>query len=136
MTGADTDIVLFCPECGSPSLEISSPLIQDVRGSICTCLSCEWSGREVDLLKMPVSHGFEGKDGIIRAMMNDMKNSLATTFTPVFGRFLLRWGFLTQPVSIAQVRRYTVAIAGAVIQAVIQERQKLENESDGRTKSS
>ena len=122
-----TDVVHFCPACGSPSLEMDDSLLVAV-DSACSCKACSWEGKRSDLIATPIIHEFASSEETIKAMMGDLRTLLARNFVETFGRFLVKWGFLDRPINVQQLGRYTVAVATSVIQAVLEERQRSEKE--------
>jgi predicted RNA-binding Zn-ribbon protein involved in translation (DUF1610 family) len=134
-TGTQTqDVVRFCPECGSPSIESGAVLLEG-SSTPYRCNACSWHGKEQDLLHMPFVHDFTGKEEMIKALMGDLRTVIAKWCATPIGSFLLKWGFLHSErnngqikLNEKQVSRYMVAISKAVLVSIIEERQKMEEE--------
>lgn len=140
-TGQETkDVVKFCPECGSPSIEEQAIgiLSGDIGKLACKCSACGWVGVVADLLSVPFSHELGGKDNIIKALMGDLRVTLARHCSTPLGAYLLKWGFLEKEgykgqvvLNRQQLARYMTAISKAVLTAVIEERKQMERERVG-----
>src|SRR3972149_5419964 len=101
----------FCPRCGSPS--IFSPLVVVVAdgGNPAECRACPWKGDRKDLAGAPFKHEFQSDRDMAQSMMRTLRNVLAKSAAVPYGSFLLKWGFLAQPVSALQLGRYMDSIA-------------------------
>lgn len=121
------DAAYFCPSCGSPTLEsehmVGAILAPDASTPV-SCRACKWTGTRQELAAVPILHEFTGSEEMVRQMVLDLRRVLVKTFTPTFGPFLLKWGFLDQPVRTEQLGRYTVAVVSAVMRAVIAEKDR------------
>ena len=134
-TGQETpDVVKFCPECGSPSIQEKTIGIftGDLGKVTCVCTACEWVGTVADLLVVPFSHELGGKDNIVRELMGGLRVTLAKYCAVPIASYLIKWGFLDktldEPVLNRQLARYMTAISKAVLTAIIVEREQLEKE--------
>lgn len=117
----------FCPKCHSPNVERSGLLVEGYDGDA-ECNSCKWSGRTSQLAQSTFKHGFQSDEEIASSMMRDLRNLLAKTVAHSYGKFLLKWGFLDQPISSLQLATYLEAIANAVVKTIVETRKKLVEE--------
>ena len=124
----DSSTAYFCPECGSPSLDL--PLLT---GGPATCKACKWTGKSQALLGLPFTHEHGTDESIALSLMSDLRVLLSKDLAVPFGRFLLKWGFLDNPIKPAQMGRYLAAIATAVIKTIVEERQKMDMERGSGT---
>jgi predicted RNA-binding Zn-ribbon protein involved in translation (DUF1610 family) len=124
------DVVYFCPQCGSPSVDrkVTSILLGDAPRTPASCRACKWEGLDSDLIGTPLVHEFANAEEIIKSMMGDLRLVLSKAFAPSFLPFLKKWGFLEEPIQQKQAMRYLVAVAKACMDAVIAERVKIEEE--------
>ena len=109
-----------CPKCSSPRVEYGS-----LSGARATCLSCGWVGLATELLSVVFSHEFSDKEDMIRRMVTDLRNVMAAGAAVPFARFLVKWGFLGQPVRPKELARYMKAAVAAMVTSVIEERGKI-----------
>jgi hypothetical protein len=114
----------FCPKCQSP-VEVPVTLL-GVPGDV-RC-SCGWYGMHTELAVSKFKHEFASDEEIANRMSSDLRNLLAKTAGSSYAAFLLKWGFLDQPVQRAQLARYLQDIAKAVVPAIIETRKKLVEE--------
>ena len=122
--GSKVEAVYLCPECGSPSLEYPYET-----GLVATCLACGWSGKQDQMFVTPIVHMEGSADNIVTQLVNGLRRLLATPkFGIPFGKFLVKWGFIEQPVNTKILGRYYAACAVGIVTAVIKERQKIEKE--------
>lgn len=115
----------FCPKCHNPvdiPMSIFSAPIE-VR-----CAACDWSGTHLQLVQSSFKHEFKSDEEIAQSMMTDLRNLLAKSAASTYGRWLLKWGFLDQPVQAAQLGRYIMEIAKAVTKTVIELRKTIVEE--------
>lgn len=122
----------FCPTCGSPSVETQTlGLISPeavTRGNRASCKACGWAGRDTELLATPFQHGFANSEEVINNLMGDFRVLMSKEFLVPFGKFLIKWGFLSVPLQPAQITRYLVRASHAALLAVFAERQREEEE--------
>jgi hypothetical protein len=117
----------MCPECGSPAVALVSPVFSASPASPCVCKACGWEGNKNQLVGIPFSHDWGSDEGLIEALMSDLRVLLAKEVGKTFVGFLIRWGFMPSPDS-KLLARYLSRIAKAVIEAVLNERLELEKE--------
>lgn len=122
----------FCPKCTN-AVEISTHL-----GLVGTqvpvhCGGCGWDGDQSELAQASFSHEFKSPEEISKAMVTDLRNVLAKSSAVVYGRFLLKWGFMGEPIRSAELGRYLMNIANATVQAIIQTRAELMREATSGT---
>lgn len=115
----------FCPSCGAP-VEVPTVLFGGPTPVICS--ACSWTGAHVQLAAYPFKHGFADDDAIVEAMATDLRNVLAKTAAQTYGSFLLKWGFLDQPIRAEQLGAYISAISRAVLKTVIETRRVIVEE--------
>lgn len=114
----------FCPSCGSPAVNVQSVTLHG--GAMpASCDSCGWQGATTQLAVAPFKHGFANDEEIARTMSTELRNLLSKTAGQTYGRFLLKWGFMDEPVSALQLATYLDAIAKAVVRTIVQTRQQL-----------
>lgn len=113
----------FCPKCGSPGVDCSALI-----GGQASCRMCDWSGPTTDLTNHVFRQENGSEDQIARMFLTEIKNLVGSDFAVPMGKFLLKWGFLDQPVSAGDLARYLTSVARAVANAVLVERQELEKE--------
>jgi len=123
-------VAMLCPQCSSPALtrQNSHLLLEDPLDAAATCGGCGWNGKEKDLVALPFRHELGSDEGIAIALMNDMRAVIAGHLSGPVGKFLMKWGFLSSPLSTAEFSRYMSAIARSVLTTIIQEREKIEKE--------
>lgn len=128
VTGAIQDLVYACPSCGSPSVKYSE------LGGDASCGACPWNGDSTKLIGVQFSHEFAGgRDEIIQRMMVDLRNTLASSAARSIGSFLLKWGFMDQPIKAQQLARYLAAVSRAMTVAIFVERKKMVEEKNAAT---
>ncbi len=126
-----SDVVYQCPQCGSPAVEYG-----ELVNSSASCRACKWVGLREQLLATPFEHMLGTRDGIGFELFNDVRRLLTNSpaFLVSLGGFLARWGFvdLTRPQNevVRTTTRYVAAIASALLRAVIEERNKIEEEAN------
>lgn len=64
----------------------------------------------------------------LEAMVSDLRNIVAADMSKALGRFLLKWGFFSNGVQPAELSRYVVAVAAAMMRAILETRQEIEQE--------
>lgn len=125
-TGRETaGVAYFCPKCSNP-VEIQSSL-QGAPIPV-QCGGCGWRGVHLELHAAPFKHEFRDDNEIADLMGKDLRTMLAQTAAQTYGRFLLKWGFLDQPIMPAQLGRYMTAIAKAVVTTVVETRKQMTEE--------
>lgn len=117
----------FCPQCSSPNVERSGKLVEGYDADA-KCLTCPWTGKESELAQASFSHEFKSPEEITKAMVTDLRNALAKSSAVVYGKFLLKWGFMGEPILAAELGRYLMNIASATVKAIIQTRAELTKE--------
>ena len=122
--------VELCPACGSTDVETTTKgiLTGEVDTNRAKCGACSWEGIVGDLLTQKFSHEMGSDEQILKAMATDLRNILAEDFSMSFGRFLMKWGFISEGVTPQVLSRYVVAIARATLEAIVIERRKIEQE--------
>jgi len=65
---------------------------------------------------------------LVQTMVEDLRNVLAQDFAKSFGRFLMKWGFISPNVTPKELSRYIVAIAQATMTAILNTRRNIEQE--------
>lgn len=116
----------FCPKCHNPITILGFSLTLSKR--VVACGACDWGGTEDQLAQSSFKHGFLSDDEIMQTMMRDLRNLLAKTVAQSYGSFLLKWGFLDQPISGLQIAHYIDAIAKSVVTTIIETRKTLVEE--------
>lgn len=121
----------FCPTCQSP-VEVPAMLISNRQPVVCA--GCGWDGFYDQLLQTTFKHEFKSDEAIAGQLVVEVRNLLAKHSAAIYGSFLLKWGFLDQPIQAAQLGRYIMEIAKATVTAIIQTRKTLaEEKARGRT---
>lgn len=124
-------LALFCPECGSPSLqgeEFSSIQVFERNHSQFECKSCGWKGERRKLLASPFKHEFDSDDALRDALYKDLRNLLAKDAGKAYAEFLVKWGFISPPLTSEALTRYLKAIAKGTLSSIVLERAKIEQE--------
>jgi hypothetical protein len=125
-------VAYFCPKCTN-AVEVSTHLGLVGNQIPVHCTGCGWSGDQAELAQASFSHEFKSPEEISKAMVTDLRNALAESSAIVYGRFLLKWGFMGEPVRGAELGRYLMNIANATVQSIIQTRSELMKESTSGT---
>ena len=126
-TGQETEAAVhLCPECGSADVDTASMELMGKLGAGCN--SCPWVGGAEDLVVQQFKHEMGSDEKLIQTMVEDLRNVLAADFAKSFGRFLMKWGFISSGVSPKELSRYIVAIAQATMTAILNTRRKIEQE--------
>jgi hypothetical protein len=120
--------VYFCPQCGSPSLELPT-----LGGGTAKCNACQWEGPSKHLLVTQIRHELGDTEQLIEKFMTELRVNLAKHCAKIFGTLLHRWGFLgtemrdgEEILSTKQLSRYMAAIAHASLLAIIRVREEIE----------
>jgi hypothetical protein len=99
-----------------------------------SCRACRWSGRKDDLVVMPVKHELGSNEEILISMYRRWREVFGKSAKDI-ARFLLEWGFITAREEGGKLRmdpkllaRYVSAAASHSLAAILEERQKLEQE--------
>jgi hypothetical protein len=127
-----TDKGYFCPSCGGANVTASALAGGDAKCNICT-----WKGRVEELATFHFTHDMGSPEEVFKAFFMDMRKVLARDFATVMGQMLIKWGFMDAPDKqnhariVRVLNRYMGAIARAVCEAIIAERQKMEREKHG-----
>ena len=116
--------VLFCPECGSPSVSASDLV------PIAVCKACGWEGSSSKLVKTSFSQEHGGKEQMFIALSGDLRVLIAKHVAKPFANFLMKWGFMygDGAIQTRQLGRYLSAASRAMLESVIEERSKMEKE--------
>lgn len=124
-------VAYFCPKCHSPSLRIPKTTIlgSEQAGVAAHCNACGWEGPPSELVKHLFKHEFQSEAEIAEMLMKDLRNVIAKTAAQTYGVFLMKWGFLDQPITAHQLAIYLEAIAKAIIPAVVAARQRIVEEN-------
>ncbi len=133
IAGNPQEPLRLCPDCGSPSVDYST-----LEGGEAACKVCTWAGRKDSLLVVPVPQGI-GSDGATLVSMYNSWRVLFRAFAKDIAQFLLEWGFLTAKeeqgklsLNPKDLARYVATAASASLTAIVEERQKIEQEkTDG-----
>lgn len=64
----------------------------------------------------------------LEAMVADLRNIVAEDMSKALGRFLMKWGFFANGPTSAELSRYVVAVAAAMMRAILETRQQIEQE--------
>lgn len=129
--------VVFCPDCGSPSIDTTATGIfaSDPGKLGCSCRACGWKGVVADIATATFQHSFGSDEELAKAIAGDLRLLLAKECASPLGKFLMKWGFLDvqttkqgAAISARQLGRYMSAIARALLTSVIEEREKMEKE--------
>lgn len=136
MKNTSRAVAVFCPECGSASIAkaVAAGVAIDLGANTqYKCGSCSWEGPKSEVIAVPFSHAFGDDEGIIQAMMGDLRKVMAKTFAPTFLPFLLKWGFMEQPVDVKSATRWIAVVAHGVLTSVLEERKRVaeEHKQDG-----
>lgn len=124
-------VAVFCPRCGSASIAKSAAMGSAIDLGDSTsylCGACKWEGPRSEVLAVPFTQGQGDDESIIRSMMGDLRTTLAQKFASAFLPFLLKWGFLSQPLDTKVVARYIAAVAAGILTSVLAERKKIAEE--------
>lgn len=121
------DVVRFCPQCGSPSVDFSSLVGGDAK-----CRACDWAGVREKLLLVPINHAFVNGEEALVNMMSALRRHLSGELGVPYLKFLLEWGFIQADLqNIAGTldrkifSRYLAVIARAIMVALLEEREKI-----------
>lgn len=118
--------VKMCPDCGSADVDTASVEFAGTLGAGCN--SCPWVGSTGDLVVQQFRHEMGSDEQIFKSMVTDLRNILAKEFLGSFGKFLMKWGFISKGVTPVILSRYVVAVAQATMSAILEERRKIEQE--------
>lgn len=123
------DQARVCPKCHGPAVDYS-----EMAGGEASCRNgaCGWRGRREELVVIQFSHQFADQQEMLRHMSKDLRNTIARSAAQDFGRFLVKWGFLSQPLQPREMARYFAAMAVGIVKAIFEERQKILEETSGR----
>lgn len=121
-----TAVAHFCPRCGSASISGSSTVVLLSESKV-RCEACGWSGSRDMLAAVPFSHELGGQEDIVKALMADLRGTIAREAGPSFAGFLMKWGFMPTP-DPTLLARYLAAIARATLGAIIKERAEIDKE--------
>lgn len=123
LIGAQTQAeAVFCPQCQSP-VEVPVSLLS--RPMDVACTACGWKGVHTQLAVVPFKHEFKSDEQIAEEMARDLRNILSKTAAVTYGSFLLKWGFLDQPISAYQFARYLEGIAKSAVVSITETRRFL-----------
>lgn len=117
-----TERAYFCPKCGSPSLDMSVLV-----GGDATCKSCDWKGKNVDLLAHSFEHDLGSHEQMTEIFVWEVINTLARIGSIQFGRLLSKWGFvdLESPDISKELRMYMWKAGKAVAVSFIETRESI-----------
>lgn len=113
----------FCPKCNSPSLTIPTLV-----GGQATCSACSWKGVKEDLLVHYFEHDLGSDTAVAEALARDFKKLMGEHVAKPLATLLYKWGFFRGAPTPTELTRYIVAMAGASMKALIEERNKMELE--------
>lgn len=119
-----------CPNCMSPLVEATTKgiLPGGADTNRATCTACGWEGIVDDLFVQRFKHEMGDDEKLLQTMVDDLRNVLAANFAKAFGRFLLKWGFISAGVTPQELSRYIVAVAKATMAAILETRTEIEQE--------
>jgi hypothetical protein len=124
----------MCPNCSSPAIswdiDDAKVILQGPQVIDFVCDACGWKGKQEDLIASPFSHEWGNDQGLLDALVRDLRRQLAKDVGQSLLHYLLRWGFMeaADPTTLA---RYLSAMSGGMIKALMEERLKLEKEAAG-----
>lgn len=121
-----TAVAHFCPKCGSSNISGASTEVL-LEGGLVRCEACAWSGAKGLLVGVPFSHEMGGQEDIVKALMADLRGTIAREAGASFAGFLTKWGFMPTP-DPKLLARYLAAIARATLGAIIKERAEIDKE--------
>jgi predicted RNA-binding Zn-ribbon protein involved in translation (DUF1610 family) len=121
----------FCPTCGSASVSKDSDLVAT---NTARCSECGWSGQKSQLAALNFKHEFTSDAGIIQALVNDLRITLAGDMGVPFAKFLAKWGFITNK-DTKILARYLSVFARAILDGIITERLKIDKEERNERKT-
>lgn len=124
------DQMYVCPECGGASVDFSGLV-----GGAAECRVCGWVGTRDRLLSVPFDNRMGAPGEVMVAMRNDLRQTYAKAASG-FLRFLIKWGFVPavdrngtiEVTDRKLVVRYMNAISKASLNAIFEERQKVDRE--------
>lgn len=123
-------VTMVCPACGSPAVDSTTTLLSP-EISKAQCAVCDWSGTRRELVVHTFRHEMGSDEKLVQAMVDDLRNVLAVDFAKSFGKFLMKWGFISSNVTPLELSQYIVAIAQATMAAILTVRRKIEQERHG-----
>jgi hypothetical protein len=128
MTVSTNDSVLFCPQCVSATIDVSSLV-----GGSASCRACRWQGKKEECLHKNINHQFTSQEEIFRLFSRDVQLLVAEFGAIPIGRMLRKWGFLTdgpdgKPDAMI-LTRYVRAIARGIASEIVKEREAIEKET-------
>lgn len=116
-------VAYFCPECGSPSLQLPTLV-----GGVAECQACSWVGGQSDLVASPFKHDLGSSNEIAVLMAGDLRVLMAKEVGPPMALFLKKWGFLSEPLNPKQLARYLSAASREMLVSILKERAAMEKE--------
>lgn len=126
--------IVFCPTCGSASVDVPVSGLVPSDKDTAKCNGCGWTGVRSALAVLQIGHEFDSDEQIIKTMIYDLRDLMASEMGPHLGKFLAKWGFWSSTDS-KMLARYLSAIARGILETVIMERRKMDKEKvDGRRK--
>ena len=126
---ATQDKAYFCPACGASDVTASA-----LAGGNANCNICTWKGAVEELPTFHFTHDMGTPEEVFRAFFVDVRKLLSQQFAVAFGQVLIKWGFLDAPDArnatkvTKMLSRYMGAVAKAVANAIVTERQAMEKE--------
>lgn len=122
------DILYSCPQCASAAVEHG-----ELVGSAAKCNVCGWSGDRESLLSTPFGHIYGTREAVLFELFNSLRKLMTgKEFMNELVKFLARWGFIDlqndKRTVALRVSRYASTITRAMIQSLIEERQRIEKE--------
>ncbi len=135
---SEKDVIRLCPTCGAASVDFSALV-----GGEAKCRACGWAGMAHELLLVPVEHMYGTREGTGFALNNDYRALYKNQgFVRDFIAFLVKWGFVAAErdggkivADSKQALRYMSAVARSGLVAIVEEREKLEKEEKGGTRT-
>jgi hypothetical protein len=121
----------LCPSCGSPAIswdiDEAKVIKQGPSAIDFVCEACSWRGKQSDLVSSPFSHAWDNNQGLVDALIRDLRRRLAKDVGKSLLAYLMRWGFMTVP-DTRLLARYLSAMSAAMVTAMMEERLKIEKE--------
>lgn len=126
----DKALMKFCPRCLSPRIQ-EGPSIGFGEVLPVDCLACSWRGMTIELVVREIEHeSGNSNSAVLEAIAKDLRVAMSKGWSVEFGKFLVRWGFISGEVTSAELVRYLTASARASLRAIVEERELIEREAD------
>lgn len=109
--------VNFCPECSSPTVDVSA-----IIGGEAKCRACGWKGSADSLLFVPLN--MKDETMVLRLLTDDIRTLFYKHATP-FAEFFIKWGFLSRTRIQEDLPRYMKGVAISFCSTVLRIRSEL-----------